>query len=52
LKSLCVLIHNLVVGGSVAIKVYDDIGRDFQTKKRLMLGDSLSPILFNIVAIC
>jgi hypothetical protein len=28
------LIHNFVFGGSVAIKVNDDIGGYFQTKKR------------------
>ena len=44
------LIHNFVSGGSVAIKVNDDIGNFFQTKKGLRQGDPLSPILFNIVA--
>jgi hypothetical protein len=39
-----------VSGGSVAIKVNDDIGHYFQTKKGLRQGDPLSPILFNIVA--
>jgi hypothetical protein len=34
----------------VAIKVNDDIGPYFQTKKELRQGDPLSPILFNIVA--
>jgi hypothetical protein len=33
----------------VAIKVNDDIGPYFQTKKGLRQGDPLSPILFNIV---
>jgi hypothetical protein len=44
------LIHSSVSGGSVAIKVNDDIGHYFQTKKGLRQGDPLSPILFNIVA--
>ena len=44
------MIHNFVSGGSVAIKVNDDVGRNFQTKKGLRQGDPLSPILFNIVA--
>jgi hypothetical protein len=44
------LIHSFVSGGSVAIKVNDDIGHYFQTKKGLWQGDQLSPILFNIVA--
>jgi hypothetical protein len=44
------LIHSFVSGGSVAIKVNDDISHYFQTKKGLRQGDPLSPILFNIVA--
>jgi hypothetical protein len=44
------LIQSFVSGGSVAIKVNDDIGHYFQTKKGLRQGDPLSPILFNIVA--
>ena len=35
---------------SKSIKVNDDIGRYFETKKGLRQGDPLSPILFNIVA--
>lgn len=35
--------------GSVVIKVNDDVGRYFQTKKGLRQGDPLSPVLFNIV---
>jgi hypothetical protein len=44
------LIHNFVSGGSVSIKVNDDIGRYFQTCKGLRQGDPLSSMLFNIVA--
>ena len=44
------MIHSFVSGGSVAIKVNDDIGHYFQTKKGLRQGDSVSPMLFNIVA--
>ena len=44
------LINSFVSGGSVAIKVNDDTGKYFQTKKGLRQGDPLSPILFNIVA--
>nr|AAT93994.1 hypothetical protein [Oryza sativa Japonica Group] len=43
-------IESFISGGSVAIKVNDDIGRFFQTKKGLRQGDPLSPILFNIIA--
>ena len=46
----CALINSFVSGGSVAIKVNDDTGKYFQTKKGLRQGDPLSPILFNIVA--
>jgi hypothetical protein len=44
------LINSFVSGGSVAIKVNDDVGRYFQTLKGLRQGDPLSPMLFNIVA--
>jgi hypothetical protein len=46
----CRLISNFVQGGSVGIKVNEDIGHYFQTKKGLRQGDPLSPLLFNIVA--
>jgi hypothetical protein len=44
------LINDFVFGGSVAIRVNDDTGRYFQTRKGLRQGDPLSPMLFNIVA--
>lgn len=34
----------------MSIRVNDDIGHYFQTKKELRQGDPLSPILFNLVA--
>jgi hypothetical protein len=43
-------INQFVTKGSVAIKVNDDIGRYFQTKKGLRQGDPLSPLLFNLAA--
>ena len=46
----CRWVQNFVSGGSVGIKVNDDIGHYFQTKKGLRQGDPMSPILFNIVA--
>ena len=44
------MIHSFVSGGSVAIKVNDDVGHYFQTKKGLRQGDLVSPMRFNIVA--
>jgi hypothetical protein len=43
------LINSFVSGGSVFIKVNDDVGPYFQTLKGLRQGDLLSPMLFNIV---
>jgi hypothetical protein len=37
-------------GRSVNIKVNNDVGTFFQTKKGVRQGDPLSPILFNLVA--
>jgi hypothetical protein len=42
-------INSFMSGGSVAIKINDDVGRYFQTLKGLWQGDPLSPMLFNIV---
>ena len=46
----CEWVKCFVEGGNVGIKVNDQVGSYFQTKKGLRQGDSLSPILFNIVA--
>lgn len=46
----CKWIDQVVRGGSVAVKVNDEIGNFFQTKKGLRQGDPLSPLLFNLVA--
>jgi hypothetical protein len=46
----CKLIQEFISRGSVGIKVNDDIGHYFQTRKGLRQGDPLSPILFNIIA--
>ncbi len=43
-------IESFISGGSVAVKVNDDVGPFFQTKKGLRQGDSLSAILFNFIA--
>jgi len=46
----CSWIQSFVSKGSVGVKVNDDIGKNFQTKKGLRQGDPLSPLLFNLVA--
>ena len=39
----------MITKGSVAIKVNNDVGHYFQTRKEVRQGNLLSPILFNIV---
>jgi hypothetical protein len=46
----CRWIETMVTEGRVGIKVNDDIGPNFQTKRGLRQSDSMSPILFNIIA--
>jgi hypothetical protein len=46
----CELIMQFFLGGSVGIKVNNDTGHYFQTRKRLRQGDPLLPMLFNVVA--
>jgi hypothetical protein len=46
----CQWIEHFISKGSVGIKVNEDIGHYFQTKKGLRQGDPLSPFLFNIIA--
>jgi hypothetical protein len=46
----CNWISQLVTKGSVGIKVNENVGRYFQTKKDLTQGDPLSPLLLNLVA--
>jgi hypothetical protein len=43
-------IQNMVTGGSVGIKVNNDIGPYFQMKRGLRQGDPMSLILLNIIA--
>ena len=45
----CKWVENFISGGSVGIKINDDIGHYFQRKKWLRKGDPMSPILFNIM---
>jgi hypothetical protein len=46
----CQWINHFVCKGSVGVKVNENVGRYFQTKKGLRQGDPLSPILFNLIA--
>lgn len=46
----CQWIDAFIQEGHVGIKINDQIGNYFQTKKGLRQGDPLSPILFNLVA--
>jgi len=45
----CSWVKQFTQGGNVNIKVNDQLGSYFQTKKGLRQGDPMSPILFNIV---
>jgi hypothetical protein len=45
----CNWIDSIIQGGHVEIKINDQVGQNFQTKKGLQLGDPLSPLLFNVV---
>jgi hypothetical protein len=46
----CQWIEKIVSGGSVNVKVNDESGHFFQTRKGFRQGDPLSPVLFNVVA--
>ena len=45
----CEWISKVMSRGSIAVKVNDNLGHYFQTRKGVRQGDPLSPILFNIV---
>ena len=42
-------INQVTTKGTVGIKVNEDIGHYFQTRKGVRQGDPLSPLLFNII---
>jgi len=46
----CKWIEEVVSRGSVGVKVNEEIGQNFQTRKGLRQGDPLLPVLFNLVA--
>lgn len=43
-------VDSFIYGGSVAVKVNDNVGHFFQTKKGVRQGDPVSPTLFNVIA--
>lgn len=43
-------VDSFISGGSVAVKVNDNVGHFFQTKKGVRQGDPVSPTLFNVIA--
>jgi hypothetical protein len=45
----CKWIASFMEGGHVGIKINDQVGPNFQSRKGVRQGDPLSPILFNIV---
>lgn len=49
-QTWCNWVNHFVSKGCVGIKVNNDVGHYFQTKKGLRQGDPLSPLLFNLVA--
>jgi len=49
LPTWCEWISKVMSIGSVAVKVSDNVGHYFQTRKGVRQGDPLSPIMFNIV---
>ena len=48
-QTWCDWVKHFTQGGNVNIKVNDQLGSYFQTRKGLRQGDPISPILFNIV---
>jgi hypothetical protein len=45
----CDWIDTIIQGGACGIKINNQVGPNFQTKKGLHRGDPLSPLIFNIV---
>ena len=45
-------VRKILVGGTVSVKLNDEIGPYFQSSKGVCQGDPFSPFLFNLAANC
>ena len=48
----CSWIYQILHGGSVAVKINDEMGPYFQSAKGVRQGDPLAPFLFNMIGEC
>jgi hypothetical protein len=49
-KIWCSWIKQTLFGGTVSVKINDEMGPYFQSAKGVRQGDSMSPTLFNLIA--